>query len=137
MPHLSFPISFFISFFFFIMSFEPKQEGTGGSPIIEAKSLLSQGDVAGAFGVLKKAAGHGDVMACYDCGFMMIQGIGCEKVLWEGFELLSKGVRLEKESSDMSWKSDGSASELFEPQSMNLSSLYLLMNLVLNDHISS
>ena len=65
------------------MSFEPKQKDTGGSPIIEAKSLLSQGDEAGAFGVLKKAAEHGDVMACYDCGFMMIQGIGCEKN-WEG-----------------------------------------------------
>ena len=120
------------------MSFEPKQqEGTGGSPVIEAKSLLSQGDEAGTFAVLKKAAEHGDVMACYDCGFMKMQGIGCKKVLWEGFELLSKGVELEKESEDMSWKSDGSASELFEPQSMNLSCLFLLMNLVLNDHISS
>ena len=120
------------------MSFEPKQEeGTGGSPIIEAKSLLSQGDKAGAFGVLKKAAEHGDVMACYDCGFMMIQGIGCEKNWKGGLELLSKGMELEKESEDMSWKSDGSASELFEPQSMKLSGLFLLMNLVLNDHISS
>ena len=120
------------------MSFEPKQqEGTGGSPIIEAKSLLSQGDVTGAFGVLKKAAEHEDVMACYDCGFMMIQGIGCEKNWKRGLELLSKGMELEKESEDMSWKSDGSASELFEPQSMDLSGLFLLMNLVLNDHISS
>ena len=119
------------------MSFEPKQEDTGGSPIIEAKSLLSQGDEAGAFAVLKKAAEHGDVMACYDCGFMMIQGIGCKKDREGGLELISKGVELEKESEDMSWKSDGSASELFEPQSMDLSSLFLLMNLVLNDHISS
>ena len=95
-----------------------------------AKSLLSQGDKAGAFGVLKKSAEHGDVMACYDCGFMMIQGIGCEKNLRGGLKLLSKGVELEKESEDMSWKSDGSASELFEPQSMNLSSLFLLINLV-------
>ena len=119
------------------MSFEPKQEDTGGSPIIEAKSLLSQGDATGAFGVLKKAAEHGDVMACYDCGFMMIQGIGCEKDWEGGLELLSKGVELEKESEDMSWKSDGSASELFEPQSMSLNCLRLLMNLVLNNHISS
>ena len=130
MPHLSFPISFFILFFFFVMSFEPKQqEGTGGSPIIEAKSLLSQGDIAGAFDVLKKAAEHGDVMACYDCGFMMIQGIGCKQDWREGLKLLSKGVELEKESEHMSWKSDGSVSELFEPQSMNLSCLLLLMNL--------
>ena len=119
------------------MSFEPKQKRRRTSPIIEAKSLLSQGDKAGAFDVLKKAAENGDVMACYDCGFMMIQGIGCMKDWEEGIELLSKGVELEKESEDMSWKSDGSASELFEPQSMYLSSLFLLMNLVLNDHISS
>ena len=119
------------------MSFEPKQKRQRTSPVIEAKSLLSQGDKAGAFGVLKKAAEHGDVMACYDCGFMMIQGIGCKKVLWEGLKLLSKGMELEKEPEDMSWKSDGSASELFEPQSMDLSGLFLLINLVLNNHISS
>ena len=105
-------------------------EDTGDSPIIEAKSLLSQGDKAGAFGVLKKGAEHGDVMACYDCGFMMIQGIGCEENWRGGLKLLSKGIELEKESSDMSWKSNGSASELFEPQSMNFICLFLLMNLV-------
>ena len=119
------------------MSFEPKQEDTGGSPIIEAKSFLSQGDEAGAFGVLKKGAEHGDVMACYDCGFMMIQGIGCEKNWKGGLKLLSKGMELEKESDEVSWKSDGSASELLEPQSMKMRRLFLLMNLVLNDHISS
>ena len=102
-------------------------EDTGGSPIIEARSLLSQGDVTGAFDVLKKAAEHEDVMACYDCGFMMIQGIGCEKNWKGGLELISKGMELEKESEDMSWKSDGSASELFEPQSMNLSSLFFVV----------
>ena len=109
---------------------------TGSSPIIEAKSPLSSGDVAGAFGVLKKGAENGDVMACYDCGFMMIQGIGCEKDWKGGLEWISKGVELEKESSDMSWKSDGSSSELFEPQSMDLNRLLLLMNMDLNDHIS-
>ena len=112
------------------MPFEPEQEDTGICPIIEAKSLLSKGDEAGAFGVLKKGAENGDVMACFDCGFMMIQGIGCEKDLWRGLELISKGVELEKESSDMSWNSDGSVSELFEPQSMDLSSLFLLMNMI-------
>ena len=113
------------------MSFEPKQqEGTGGSPIIEAKSLLSQGDVAGTFDVLKKAAEHGDVMACFDCGFMMIQGIGCEKNWEEGLELISKGEELEEESKDTKWKSDGSASELFEPQSMNLSGLSSFVNMI-------
>ena len=119
------------------MSFEPKQKRQRTSPVIEAKSLLSQGDEAGAFGVLKKAAEHEDVMACFDCGFMMIQGIGCEKNWKRGLELLSKGVELEKELDDISWKSDGSASELFEPQPMDLRCLFLLMNLVLNDDISS
>ena len=119
------------------MSFEPKQKKQRISPIIEAKSLLSNGDEAGAFVVLKEAAENGDVMSCFDCGFMMIQGIGCEKDWEGGLKLISKGVRLEKQSSKMSWKSDGSVSELFEPQSMNLSGLLFLMNMDLNDHISS
>ena len=107
------------------MSFEPKQEDTGISPIIEAKSLLSNGNEAGSFAILKEAADDGNVMACYDCGFMMIQGIGCKKKTVEcGFELMYKGMKLEEQSSDMSWKSNGSASELFEPQSMNLSRLF-------------
>ncbi len=118
------------------MSFEPKQKDTGTSPIIEAKSLLSKGDVAGAFTVLKEGAENGNVMACYDCGFMMIQGIGCKRDWEEGLELIYKGVKLEEESPDMSWKSDGSVTELFEPQKMNLNRLFLLMYMVLNHHIS-
>ena len=110
---------------------------TGSSPIVEAKSLLSNGKKNRAFSVLKKAAENGDVMACFDCGFMMIQGIGCEKDWEGGWKLISKGVELEKESSDMSWKSDGSVSELFEPQSIRLYRLFLSVNVVLNDHISS
>ena len=105
------------------MSFEPKQKKQKISSFIEAKSLLSKGDVAGAFAVLQEGARNGNVMACFDCGFMMIQGIGCKKDWKGGLELISKGVELEKQSSDMSWKSDGSISELFEPQSMNLSRL--------------
>ena len=112
------------------MSFEPKQEDTGISPIISAKSLLSKGDEAGAFSVLRKGAKNGNVMACFDCGFMMIQEIGCEKDEKGGLELISKGVELEKESENMSWKSDGSVTELFEPQIMDLSSLFLLMNMI-------
>ena len=110
------------------MSFEPKQEDTGGSPILEAKSLLSQGDVAGAFAVLKKAAANGNVMACFDCGFMMIQGIGCEKNEKGGIELISKGMKLEKKRKNMNWKSDGSVSELFKPQTIDLSGLFLCTN---------
>ena len=113
------------------MSFEPKQEDTGISPIIEAKSLLSNGDEAGALGVLEEGAENGNVMACFDCGFMMIQGIGCEKDWKGGLELISKGVELEKESKDINWKSFGSVSELFEPQSMDLHGLLSLMNMIL------
>ena len=101
-----------------------QQEDTGVSPIIKAKSLLSNGDVEGAFAVLKKGAGNGNVMACFDCGFMMIQGIGCEKNREEGFKLISKGMKLEKRTRDMNWKSDGSVSELFKPQSSDLNSLF-------------
>ena len=107
------------------------------SPIVEAKSLLSNGNRAKAFAVLKKAAEDGNVMACYNCGYMMIQGIGCFRNEKEGLELISKGVKLEKQSKDMSWKSDESVTELFHPQYMHLESLSLLINLFLNDHISS
>ena len=100
---------------------------TGTSPIIESKSLLSRGKAKRAFAVLREGAENGNVMACFDCGFMMIQGIGCEKNLKGGLKLISKGVELEKESSDMSWKSDGSVSELFEPQSMDFDGWLLLM----------
>ena len=103
---------------------------TESSPVIEAKSLLSNGDVAGAFSILRQGAENGNVMACYDCGFMMIQGIGCEEDWEEGLELISKGAKLEEGSKYRSWKSDGSASELFEPQSMKLSCLFLLMNVI-------
>ena len=104
---------------------------TKSSPIIEAKSLLSKGDVEGAFAVLKKGAKNGNVMACFDCGFMMIQGIGHEKNWEGGFELISKGVELEKESSDMSWKSYGSSTELIGPQSMFIGGEFSLMCLIL------
>ncbi len=99
---------------------------TESSPIIEAKSLLSNGDEAGAFGVLKKAAENGNVMACYDCGFMMIQGIGCEKNWEEGVKLIKKGMKLEEKTKDNRWKSDGSVSELFQPQTVNWYCLFQL-----------
>ena len=120
---------------------KPQREDPYISPIIEAKSLLSNGDEAGALAVLKKAAESGDVMACYDGGFMMIQGIGCDKDLRGGLELMSKGMKLEEESEDSSWKLDGSATELIEPQSMfiggEFSLMCLILNYYLNDHISS
>ena len=106
------------------MAFEPKQKKQRTSPVIEAKSLFSNGDEEGAFAVLKKGAENGDVMACYDCGFMMMQGIGCDKSWSQGIKLAFKGMELEREVSDMSWKSEGSISELFEPQSMDLPCMF-------------
>ena len=95
-----------------------KEEDLGISPVIKAKSLLSNEDKASAFAVLKEGAESGNVMACYDVGFMMFQGIGCD-VDWKGgFEFVFKGSKLEEESPDMIWELDWSATELIEPQSM-------------------
>ena len=100
------------------MSIQPQQKKQRNSPVITAKSLLSNGDEGGALAVLKKGAESGNVMACYDGGFMMIQGIGCD-VDWKGgLELMSEGMKLEGDSEELNWKSDGSATELIGPQSM-------------------
>ena len=107
------------------MSLEPKQNKQGISPIIEARSLLSNGDERGAFAVLREAADGGNVMACYDCGFLMIQGIGCEKNWEGGLELIEKGRKLEEQQEDKGWKSDGSATDVLGPQSMDLRGLFL------------
>ena len=135
----SFHSSLFIRHFF--MSLQPQQEYSEVSPIIEAKYLLSNGRRARAFAVLKKGAESGNVMACYDAGFMMIQGIGCDKDLRGGLELMSKGTKLEEGSEGLSWKLCGSATELTEPQSMfiggEFSLMYLILNDDLDDHISS
>ena len=108
------------------MSSQLREEvNTGTSLIKQAKSLFSKGDVKGAFGVLRGAALGGNMMACFDAGFMMIQGIGCERDREGGVELLKKGYSLVRDSKDDCWKEDGSVSELFEPQSMDLSGLFL------------
>ena len=117
------------------MNYKKKKQKT--SSIIEAKSLFLNGDEAKAFAVLKKEAENGDVMACFDCGFMIIQGIGCMIYTKGGLELMSKGMELEKESSNMNWKSDGSVTELFEPQKMLLTGLFLFDLFDLSHHISS
>ena len=98
---------------------QKQEQDPGISPIIQAKSLLSNGDKEGAFAVLMEAAESGDVMACYDAGFMMIQGIGCEKDYTGGLELMKKGKELEEKTEEQSWKSDGSATGLIRPQEMN------------------
>ena len=63
-------------------------------------------------------------MACFDVGFMMIQGIACKKNAKRGLKMIEKGIELEKHEEDMSWKSDGSATDAIGPQSMNLSGLF-------------
>ena len=110
---------------FLPMSLQPQPKKQRTSPIIEAKSLLSNGDKEGAFGVLKKAASRGNVMACFDVGFMMIQGIGCKEDRKGGFEMFDKGIELKGHEEDMRWKSDGSATEVIGPQSMDLHGLCL------------
>ena len=107
------------------MSFQPPPKRPRTSPIIEAKSLFSNGDVKGAFSVVREAALGGNAMACFDAGFMLIQGIGCEKDKTGGFELLKKGCTLARDSKDDCWRGGGSVSELFESQSMDLHGLFL------------
>ena len=106
------------------MSLEPKQVKQGTSPIIEARSLLLKRERGTALAVLREAADAGNVMACYDCGFLMIQGIGCEKNQRGGLELLAQGRKLEEEEEGTVWKSDGNATDVLGPQSMNLNSLF-------------
>ena len=108
------------------MSLEPKQEKQDLSPIIEARPLLSRRRKRGALDFLRKAAGEGNVMACYDCGFLMIQGIGCKEDIKGGLELLAQGTKFEEDEEDCVWKSDGSATDVLGPQSMDLSGLFLI-----------
>ena len=99
--------------------------GYGRSPITQAKSLFSNGDVKGAFSVLKEAAWKDNAMACFDVGFMMIQRIGCAENWRGGMEMLEKGYKLVEHCQNNHWKTYGSVSELFEPQSMHLKGLSL------------
>ena len=105
---------------------QPQPENnTETSTIIEAKSLFSNGDVKRAFGVLREAALRGNAMACFDAGFMMIQGIGCVSDQKGGLQLLEKGYKLVRDWKDDCWKGDGSVSELFEAQFVNFFCLFL------------
>ena len=105
---------------------QPQPENnTGTSIIIEAKSLFKKGDVERALAFLREGALGGNVMACFDAGFMMIQGNGCVKDWKGGIELLERGCSLSRDLKDDLWRRDGSVSELFEPQSMDLSGLFL------------
>ena len=103
---------------------QPKQNKQRISLIIEASTLLLNGDERGAFAVLREGADGGNVMACYDCGFMMIQGIGCEEDWEGGLKMIERGRKLEEQEEDEGWKSDGNATDVLGPQSMNLSGLF-------------
>ena len=115
------------------MSLEPSSKQHELSPINEAKSLLSNGDAEGALGVLKKAGDEGDVMGCFDGGFMMIQGIGCERDVKGGLELMKKGEELKEKMKDDDdddddwWKHDGSVTDVLDEQTMDLLGLLQFM----------
>ena len=108
------------------MSLEQQQQKEQRtSTIIKAKTLLSSGDERGALSVLRKEARMRNVMACYDAGVMLIQGIGDEKNPRRGVELIEKGRKLEEGKVNNNWKSDGSATDVLGPQSMDLKRLFL------------
>ena len=111
------------------MSLEQSSRQNGLSPINSAKSLLSNGDAEGALAVLKKAADEGDVMACFDGGFMMIQGIGCERDVEGGLELMKKGEKLKEKMKDDYdyWKYDGSVTDVLDEQTMSFIGLLLFV----------
>ena len=50
---------------------------------------------------------------------------------------MSKGMKLEERSSDMSWKSDGSVTELFYPQPLFLKGLFLNNLIIFRIHTST
>ena len=106
------------------MSLERKTKKARISPIVEAKSLLSIGDAAGALEVLKEGEKNGDLMACFDRAFLIMHGIGCIRNMKEGFELLEKGVKEKKKKRGNDWKADGSVTELLGPQSINMYRLF-------------
>ena len=115
----------FLEFIFSKMSFQPPEKKQRISSFEKAKSLFLKGDMEGAFIALREGDFEGNASACFDIGFMLIQGIGCLKNLKEGMELIKKGCDLFRNSKDDSWKSNGRLSELFEPQSMDLNSLLI------------
>ena len=114
---------FFTSISFYSFSFNmgnsqsSRGKDTGTSSVTEEEK---------AFAALKERASRGNVMACYDAGFMMIQGIGCWRDWRGGLELIKRGSELEGAAKDESWKSDESATKLTGPQTMFLRGLFLV-----------
>ena len=71
---------------------------------------------------------------CYACLIDMEDWFGVtrqtisrniDRLVEKGFVLIEKGIELEGHEKDMSWKSDGSATEVIEPQSMDVYGLCL------------
>ncbi len=98
----------------------------GNSPSSKDKNNVSfsERDAEKAFAALQKSASQGNVMACYDVGFMMIQGIGCRKNRKEGFEMMKRGSEFERNEKDLSWKSENSVTKLIGPQKLLLMRLF-------------
>ena len=103
----------------------------------EASSLknqeifLSHEEAENVLCVLKDRALEGNVMACYDAGFMMIQGIGCWRDWREGLKLIIRGSDLEENEEDESWKLVESVTKRIEPQIMFLRGLFFVCGFVL------
>ena len=92
--------------------------------VSRAKSLFAKGEAAGALDILKIGSEERDAMSCLDAGFMIIQGIGCEKDVEKGFQLIMKGHKLKATLDDDDWKIEGSVTELFEGQTLEFSGLF-------------
>ena len=60
---------------------------------------------------------------------MMIQGIGCERDVEGGLELMKKGEKLKKmmKDNDDLWKHDGSVTDVLDEQTMHLGGLLLFV----------
>ncbi len=72
------------------------------SPNAEAVELLAEGKKSKVVSVLKKAAGEGNVVACFDLGWGLLRGVGSKSVKG-GLEWLRKGAALAAKC-DNAWK---------------------------------
>ena len=116
----------FLLFFFFMGNSESSQkQEPKPSSSIRQKSSLSKEEAEEILASLKNDASKGNVMACYDAGFMMIQGIGCWRDWKGGLQLIIQGSTLESDKKDESWKSDKSVTKRIGPQTMFLRGLFL------------
>ena len=64
-------------------------------------------------------------MAYFDLGFMYIQGIGCDKNVVYGLDLIKKGNALVKTQQNDDWFFYGSATDCLEAQTVDLNRLFI------------